>query len=65
MRTYDITFTASEAYTVMDILNDYIKKNQKDANDETKSETYREVSHECAVEVSRIRNRMRDKVVRW
>lgn len=60
MRTVDITFTRGEAYTVMDILNDYIKEHQKWANDTTQSVATRDAAHEAAVEVSRIRNRMRE-----
>ena len=58
MKTYDITFTGNEAWTVVDLLSDYIKENEKDASDETRDETYREVSHECAVNASRIMNKI-------
>lgn len=60
MRTVDITFTRGEAYTVMDILNEYIKEHQKTASDQGKSVAVRDAAHEAAVEVSRIRNRMRE-----
>ena len=58
MRTVEITFTRGEAYTVMDILGDYIKEHQETANDQDKSVAMRDAAHEAAVEVSRIRNRM-------
>ena len=58
MRTVDITLTRSEAYTVCDILNDYIKEKNAKANNDSLSEHYRDACHECAVEVSRIRNRI-------
>lgn len=62
MRTTDITLTNGEAYTVCDILNDYIKENNAKANDDSLSENYRNVCYECAVEVSRIRNRILQNV---
>lgn len=62
MRTVDITLTHNEAYTVCDILNEYIKEHSAKANDDSLSQYYREVCHECAVEVSRIRNRILQNV---
>ena len=58
MRTVDITLTRSEAYTVCDILNDYIKKNNEKANNDSLLKAHRDVCYECAVEASRIRNRI-------
>ena len=58
MRTTDITLTRSEAYTVCDILKDYIDENNAKANNDSLSKDYRDVCYECAVEVSRIRNRI-------
>ena len=62
MRTIDVTLTNGEAYTVCDILNEYIKEHSAKANDNSLSKNYREVCHECAVEVSRIRNRILQNV---
>lgn len=62
MRTTDITLTNSEAYTVCDILNEYIEEHSAKASDDSLSENYREVCHECVVEVSRIRNRILQNV---
>lgn len=62
MRTIDITLTNSEVYTICDILNDYIKKHNANADNDSLSENYRTVCYECAVEVSRIRNRILQSV---
>lgn len=62
MRTVDVTLTNGEAYTVCDILDEYIKEHNAEANDDSFSEHYRNVCHECAVEVSRIRNRILQNV---
>ena len=58
MRPVDITLTRSEAYTVCDILNDYIKENNAKANNDSLLKDYRDVCYECAVGASRIRNRI-------
>lgn len=62
MRTTDITLTNGEAYTICDILNEYIEEHSARANDDSLSKHYREVCYECAVEVSRIRNRILQNV---
>ena len=75
MRTYTMTFTGDEYYTIIDLLDKYssdcLEQSEKEYPnmDEAWNKTHREVSRECAISAGELASRMRSNAryhnARW